>query len=133
MYWVPALVSFAFISVISSFGPGSLEEAAGAVGRNEPHEVLFHLSQFAVFGLFAYRLLYFHLGWSYQYLAPLVILISAGYGILDEYHQSFVPGRDASVDDVVADVVGAVLAMVISGGLLLVRRHRSKVVAGSDY
>lgn len=31
------------------------------------------------------------------------------YGILDEVHQSFVPGRDASVYDVYADVTGALL------------------------
>ena len=33
------------------------------------------------------------------------------YGVLDEFHQSFVPGRDASARDVIADIVGAGLAM----------------------
>lgn len=39
--------------------------------------------------------------------------ISTAYGVLDEYHQSFVPGRDASVLDVVADFAGAALAVLI--------------------
>ena len=32
------------------------------------------------------------------------------YGATDEWHQSFVPGRDADVRDLVADAVGAALA-----------------------
>lgn len=32
------------------------------------------------------------------------------YGVSDEWHQSFVPGRDAGLRDVVADGVGALVA-----------------------
>lgn len=42
----------------------------------------------------------------------LTILVTA-YGITDEYHQSFVPGRSASIWDVLADDVGGFLAAVI--------------------
>lgn len=34
------------------------------------------------------------------------VLLAALYGLTDEFHQSFVPGRDASMTDVLADVVG---------------------------
>jgi VanZ family protein len=34
------------------------------------------------------------------------------YGLLDEWHQSFVPGRDATLSDVLADAVGALLGVV---------------------
>ncbi|BDQ02216.1 MAG: hypothetical protein KatS3mg036_0660 [Ignavibacterium sp.] len=43
----------------------------------------------------------------------ITIIIAAGYGLLDELHQLFVPGRSAEVLDWVADFVGA-----ISGSLL---------------
>lgn len=33
------------------------------------------------------------------------------YGVLDEWHQSFVPGRYASLTDVMLDVVGALLGV----------------------
>lgn len=36
------------------------------------------------------------------------IMYCTAYGIVDELHQSFVPGRTSSVLDVLADVVGAV-------------------------
>jgi len=42
----------------------------------------------------------------------LTILVMA-YGITDEFHQSFVPGRDASIWDVLADNVGGFLAAVM--------------------
>lgn len=38
-------------------------------------------------------------------------LIATIYGITDEWHQSFVPGRMADVRDVVADAAGAALAV----------------------
>jgi len=38
-----------------------------------------------------------------------VILLCGGFGFLDEWHQSFVPGRDASLTDALADILGAVL------------------------
>jgi len=35
------------------------------------------------------------------------------WGVLDEVHQHFVPGRDASARDVMADALGAALAMAV--------------------
>ena len=40
-------------------------------------------------------------------------VIAALYGASDEFHQSFVPGRDADVLDVRADAIGAAIAMVV--------------------
>jgi hypothetical protein len=37
--------------------------------------------------------------------------IASAYGVLDEWHQSFVPGRYASLTDVALDVAGAVLGI----------------------
>jgi len=46
--------------------------------------------------------------------SPAVFAIVFGmlYAISDEWHQSFVPGRDASVYDVLFDILGVVLAAV---------------------
>lgn len=38
------------------------------------------------------------------------VLCAALYGATDEWHQSFVPGRSAAVDDLAADTSGAALA-----------------------
>ena len=39
----------------------------------------------------------------------LVWLLGTLYGLTDEYHQSFIPGRDADLLDVLADSAGALL------------------------
>ncbi len=47
----------------------------------------------------------------------LLLLVGLGYGALDEWHQSFVPGRYASVADWVADGAGVMLGLVLFSGL----------------
>ncbi len=45
-------------------------------------------------------------------LLPPAALAAWLYGAVDEWHQSFVPGRDAAVGDWLADGVGALLGAV---------------------
>lgn len=48
---------------------------------------------------------------SYSYLLSLIF--TSVYAMSDEYHQSFMPGRVASFEDVLFDSFGALLAMAI--------------------
>jgi VanZ family protein len=48
--------------------------------------------------------------------AVLAVLLSSAYGVSDEWHQSFVPGRNPSAADVAKDFAGSAL------GALLYRR-----------
>jgi VanZ family protein len=41
----------------------------------------------------------------------LAFLLVVVYGVLDEYHQSFVPGRLADPLDVLADVIGGIIGI----------------------
>jgi VanZ family protein len=50
--------------------------------------------------------------------AVLAVLLSTLYGVSDELHQMFVPGRMADWADIVADAVGAMYGV---GAALLVR------------
>lgn len=49
--------------------------------------------------------------------AIVVFLLVTAWGVLDEFHQRFVPGRVPSVYDAIADAVGAALAIGIAGKL----------------
>jgi len=46
--------------------------------------------------------------------AVLAIVIVAGYASLDEFHQSFVPGRTPAVTDVLIDTTGGAAAQAIA-------------------
>ena len=39
------------------------------------------------------------------------LVVTVGYGVTDEFHQSFVPGRSADLQDLYADMAGAALGV----------------------
>ena len=49
-------------------------------------------------------------GSSLRFVAVVSVLGTVGYGLTDELHQLFVPGRSAEFTDVAADGLGALLA-----------------------
>lgn len=51
-------------------------------------------------------------------------LAAAAYGALDEWHQSWVPGRFATVGDWIADAVGAAVGAVAADRFLRTRGRR---------
>ena len=58
--------------------------------------------------------------------ALLTILIVAGYASLDEFHQSFVPGRTPAVTDVLIDTTGGTAAQIAAWLWALSGRTRAK-------
>ncbi len=51
--------------------------------------------------------------------------MSAAYGIVDEVHQYFVPGRQLSVWDMLSDVFGSVTAVMFMAWLMSGRRRHA--------
>ena len=51
----------------------------------------------------------------------MVSLLVMGYGGLDEFHQSFVPGRTPDILDLAADTTGGLLSALLV--MILLRRH----------
>jgi VanZ family protein len=51
------------------------------------------------------------------------ILISSLYGVSDEYHQMFVPGRTFDVLDLLADAIGSVAGASAVGAWSIIRRR----------
>lgn len=47
----------------------------------------------------------------------LLVVLGVLYGVTDEWHQSFVPGRDASFADWIADCIGVVAGYAAMSGL----------------
>ena len=52
------------------------------------------------------------------------VVLATLYGVSDEWHQSFVPGRTADAYDVMADAAGATLAAGLLLAWAIIRRRR---------
>lgn len=52
----------------------------------------------------------------------LAFVLATAYGVTDEWHQSFVPGRHPDWDDLRADAIGALAASVSVGAWGIIRR-----------
>jgi VanZ family protein len=53
-------------------------------------------------------------------------MMTIAYGVIDEWHQAFVPGRHADARDVLADAVGAALAVAVLGAVARWSRRRAR-------
>lgn len=71
------------------------------------NDKLAHLVAYAGLSGLLFRAFYFGTARPASWVFLLSALLATLYGISDELHQSFVPGRTAAVDDVVADALGA--------------------------
>jgi VanZ family protein len=65
-------------------------------------------------GFLFFRALALSFPWPRLRLGVLAALLSALYGVSDEFHQSFIPGRFATVEDVVADSLGACFGVILA-------------------
>ena len=55
------------------------------------------------------------------------LVIVAIYGMSDEYHQSFVPGRSEELEDLLIDLSAALIVLI---GIVVVRKIRDKKITG---
>ena len=69
-----------------------------------------HAGAYAILGILAWRAL---AGRKGLWRAIVAVLIAAVYGIADEAHQGFVPGRECSLLDWVMDAAGATIAVAL--------------------
>jgi VanZ family protein len=120
--WAPV---GAFIALLQFLSSRSSLPVSGLVW-----DKLVHAAAYCVLGFLSLRA--FHGGIKPLRLTPslLAMLLTVGYGVLDEMHQSRVPGRDASALDWVADAVGAAVAClamaVVSGGRAAIRERAAR-------
>jgi VanZ family protein len=73
-----------------------------------------HVSEYAVLAMLLYRaFVHAALKGRRALSAGLVLLLCAAYAATDEFHQAFVPSRTASLRDVMIDICGATLAVLL--------------------
>jgi VanZ family protein len=105
-YWLPVII-YAIIIFSASSIPG---KAIPPIFKYQ--DVVFHFTEYAFLSLFLSRALKAGgvLGHKRFYWVFILCLL---YALSDEWHQSFVPGRVASLYDIVVDGLGAFVAGII--------------------
>ena len=81
-----------------------------------------HFCEYAVFDVLLANALRCHMPW--QKACLVAVAVASGYGVTDEFHQLFVPGRACDPLDWVVDTCGAALGSFLC---FLVLRHGSRV------
>ncbi|MFZ0614684.1 MAG: VanZ family protein [Desulfobacterales bacterium] len=121
VYWLPVLVYCLLIFIQSSF-PSPVKEPDIAF-----FDKYLHILGYGLLGALFCRAYCGSSRWSGAKLWRLALLsiLSAGlYGISDEIHQYFVPGRSADIMDAAADFVGAALGALFFMALFAKRTVR---------
>ena len=100
------------IFYLSSLRPESVPATFSSLGRLR--EVLVHFGLYAVLGGLSLITLWGWLTSTHRRIlwVGAVIIFGGVYGVLDEVHQSFVPGRSPSLFDVFIDSVGIVVGAI---------------------
>jgi len=76
-------------------------------------DMLAHFCEYYLFGCLLYRWLHAEKGrFANRHSFALTIVIGTCFGFSDEWHQSFVPGRHATLWDVLFDALGVIAAAV---------------------
>lgn len=107
-FWLPLLVYVTAIFVASA-QPGLHAPLGFTFG-----DKVIHVLEYLVFGLLAVRALRAHLRVGRPLFAA---MIAVGFVVLtgaaDEYFQSFIPGRQCDVFDLLADTLGGAIAQFV--------------------
>lgn len=135
LYCAPLLCWMAVIFVVSSFSreflavlfPGLLGGGQGGGAGLPFGDYLAHLGLYSVLSALTYWAFHGAGRLSRPALWGAVLAFTVLYGISDEVHQSFVPGRSATAADVMIDAVGGVAGLVFADGLLrFIHRRRAR-------
>ena len=111
-----------FFDVKDTFSQAEIEKIA--VSLNGPIRTLAHFGIFAVLG-FLIALLLNEYAFIYPNMVFYSVLSSFLYACSDEFHQNFVAGRSAQIEDIATDTLGslfgAVFALII---VILIKKYR---------
>ncbi|MBI5715508.1 MAG: VanZ family protein [Chloroflexi bacterium] len=121
-YWSPALILMIIIFAFSSQPKGALPDYGDqdfAIKKSA------HLFEYALLAVLMLRgvagetpLRFSHYAWAFA--------LTALYGVSDEIHQAFVPGRESRALDVLFDSLGATISLTLTHLWFRLRPSRRK-------
>ena len=83
-------------------------------------DLVAHFAAYTLMGGLFFRAIAFSSNWTRTKVFLWAAIAGTLYGLSDEFHQSFIPGRFATLEDCVADALGSVFGAIC--GLIVYRR-----------
>jgi VanZ family protein len=115
--WAFSYLALIHFASSTSLGEGVLPIPAGL-------DKLIHLCEFGILALLFWRPIRNTAAGHLKMRAALILFVFVAVnGLVDELHQSFVPGREPSLIDAAADLLGGGLAI-----LWLLHRERARIL-----
>ena len=110
-YWLPVVLYMGAIFFLSS--QSHPEEQLPSFLLKDGSDKVLHALEYAGLGAFCYRAFRWSMNGAVASHALLFAILTASlYGVTDEAHQFFVPLRESSWQDWLADTIGAVVGAI---------------------
>mgnify|MGYP006304394383 CR=1 FL=1 len=109
--WGAAFVGWMALIALSSHLPGDVVGELPFANADKAAHIVFYFV-LGVLGAGAIGRLRPY--WPRPLLGSTALVVGALFGAADEYHQSFVPGRQPSMEDWLTDLLGLALAVIIA-------------------
>jgi VanZ family protein len=107
-YWLPPILWGLIIFSFSSLQVGSSNEI---YWKDFLIKKTAHVVEYAILAVLLYRAM-INSGVDKKKALIISIVIASLYGLTDEFHQSFTPGREPKIRDVFIDTIGGALGVL---------------------
>lgn len=110
LYWLPVLV---WGTVIFSFSATHAIVVSNVHAWDFLVHKIAHFCEYFILSALIYRALHGTTKVRGKYLLLMTLTLTVLYSVTDEFHQSFTPGREPRIRDVIIDSFGSAVALAV--------------------
>jgi hypothetical protein len=125
-FWLPVLL---WAAVIFTFSNMKTHQASNIYWQEFIVKKTAHLVEYSIFYILIYRAILNTTNFNKKKTAAFALIILVLYAISDEVHQSFTPGREPTIRDVLIDSTAGLLAWTAIWKLLPIAPRKLKDLA----
>jgi VanZ family protein len=105
--WGPAVIWASVIFLLSSLAGNHVPTLPGQTDK------LVHGTVYAILGALCFRAIAMTWTWPHRPAIAIATLLALLYGVTDEIHQTFTPGRTPDWRDALADMIGGLVGALV--------------------